>query len=342
MIINDPRATLHGAGSEFTDARERHLFLLRYAILAPSTMNTQPWLFKATHGHVEIWPDPSRQLRAMDASGREMIISCGAALANAEVAGRHLGFAMEVEKDGHYTREAHCLARLHSPSPKPARELDTLLFKAIRHRHTVRKPFLKRGIASGLVRKIMDVVGSESVTLTVVDEPETRLRLAGAAVERMKKLAENPARQQEANRWRAAWSDERRDGIPQAALSMSPPEYLWLYMFGGRTAVSAQARKKLNARLLECPRMFVLSTPGDTRHDWLEAGYAMERALLRAASIGIQATFIGALINEPEGREQTRHILGLSQTPQLVLGLGHTTTLPLTPRRPVDDVLLKT
>ena len=341
MKTTDPRAILHGECPVFADARERHVFLLRYAILAPSTMNTQPWLFHATHDHIEFWPDRNRQLRAMDASGRELIISCGAALTYAEVAGRHLGYQMQVEKDGKGTQGIHWLARLHAGTHKPPRELDTLLFKAIRHRHTVRKPFLKRGIAAGLVRKIMDMAGSEDVSLTMVDDPEARIQLADAAADLMNELAKNPARQQEASRWRAAWSDERRDGIPQAALSMSPPEYLWLYLFGGRKAVNAQARKMIRTRLLDCPRIIVLATPGDTRHDWLEAGYAMERVLLRAASLGIQATFTGALISEPEGREHTRKILGMKQIPQLVLGLGHTTSLPLTPRRPLDDFLLK-
>ncbi len=341
MTTNDPRATLHGVCPEFSDARERHLFLLRYAILAPSTMNTQPWLFHATPDYIEVWPDLNRQLSVLDASGRELVISCGAALANAEVAGRHLGYQMDVEKDGHGRVDHHWLARLNARQAHPARELDTLMFKAIRHRHTVRKSFLKHGIAAGLVRKIMDVAESEDVALTMVDDPEIRIQLAGATADLMKELAKNPARQQEASRWRASWSDERRDGIPQAALSMSPPEYLWLYIFGGRPAVNAQARKMITARLLNCPRIIVVSTPGDTRHNWLAAGYAMERLLLRAASLGVQATFIGALISEPEGREHTRKILGIKQLPQLVLGLGHTTTLPLTPRRPLEDVLLK-
>ena len=216
MTTNEPRATLHGACPAFSDTRERHLFLLRYAILAPSTLNTQPWLFHVTPDRIEIWPDRNRQLRALDASGRELVISCGAALANAGVAARFLGHTMDVEKDGHGQWGHHWLARLLVGNSQPARELDALMFKAIRHRHTVRKPFLKRGIAAGLIRKIMDVAESDDIAITMVDDPETRIRLGDAAADLMSELAKNPARQQEASRWRASWSDERRDGIPQA------------------------------------------------------------------------------------------------------------------------------
>jgi hypothetical protein len=304
-------------------------------------MNTQPWLFRTTDSYIEIQADPKRQLKAMDESGREMVISCGAALANAEIASRHLGYVMEVEKNGREPHPGDWLARLHSHSARPPRELDSLLFNAIRHRHTVRKPFLDRSIAAGLVRKIMDMADGEASSMIMVDDPATRTQLAEAAAAWMMKLAGNNARQQEARRWRASWSEERRDGIPQASLGMSPAEYLWLYLIGGNKAVSAQTGKLITKRLLECPRMVVLSTPGDTRHDWLEAGYAMQRALLRAASIGIQASFLGALINTPEARSQTRQILGLTHMPQLVLGLGHTKTSPLTPRRPLEEFLLK-
>ena len=54
-------------------------FLVAAAARAPSVHNTQPWRFRAGPDAVELWTDPRRKLRA-DPSGREMLISCGAAL----------------------------------------------------------------------------------------------------------------------------------------------------------------------------------------------------------------------------------------------------------------------
>ena len=66
-------------------------FLVTAAARAPSVHNTQPWRFRVGPDAVELWTDPRRKLRA-DPSGREMLISCGAALFGLRLAVRSLGY----------------------------------------------------------------------------------------------------------------------------------------------------------------------------------------------------------------------------------------------------------
>ena len=61
------------------------------ATRAPSVHNTQPWRFVAHDDVVELWDDPGRGLPVLDPVGRARLISCGAALALAEVAAAGLG-----------------------------------------------------------------------------------------------------------------------------------------------------------------------------------------------------------------------------------------------------------
>src|SRR6516225_3631402 len=81
-------------------------FLITAAARAPSVHNTQPWRFRVGPEAVELWTDPRRKLRA-DPSGREMLISCGAALFGLRLAVRSLGLLS-------------CLARITcKPRPIP-------------------------------------------------------------------------------------------------------------------------------------------------------------------------------------------------------------------------------
>jgi hypothetical protein len=50
------------------------------ACRAPSTQNSQPWRWVASTTVVDLFADPNRILRSHDNSGREAIMSCGAAL----------------------------------------------------------------------------------------------------------------------------------------------------------------------------------------------------------------------------------------------------------------------
>ena len=59
---------------------------------APSVHNTQPWWFGTDGQAISLYADASRQLTVADPSGREMLISCGAALFTVRLGLRALGW----------------------------------------------------------------------------------------------------------------------------------------------------------------------------------------------------------------------------------------------------------
>src|SRR6056297_1322886 len=72
-------------------------FLLRYAILAPSSHNSQPWTFDVNGGEIGIAADESRWLDSADPDQRELYISVGCAVENCCVAAERFGFDPQVE-----------------------------------------------------------------------------------------------------------------------------------------------------------------------------------------------------------------------------------------------------
>ena len=67
-------------------------FLLRYAILAPSTKNSQPWAFSVHGNQVYLIADLRRGQLIADPDRRELYISLGCALENLLIAAEHFGF----------------------------------------------------------------------------------------------------------------------------------------------------------------------------------------------------------------------------------------------------------
>ena len=66
-------------------------FLLRYAILAPSVKNSQPWAFSVQGNRIHVIADLSRAQSVTDPGHRELYISLGCALENILVAAEHFG-----------------------------------------------------------------------------------------------------------------------------------------------------------------------------------------------------------------------------------------------------------
>ena len=72
--------------------------IVEFACLAPSVHNTQPWRWRIRNDHlIELWADRDRQLRVADPDGRNLAISCGAALHHFMVASRALGAISTVD-----------------------------------------------------------------------------------------------------------------------------------------------------------------------------------------------------------------------------------------------------
>ena len=67
------------------------------ACRAPSLHNSQPWRWVASSTGVDLFVDPHRTVTSTDPSGREAIISCGAALHHFQVAMSADGWATNVE-----------------------------------------------------------------------------------------------------------------------------------------------------------------------------------------------------------------------------------------------------
>src|ERR1700739_344871 len=75
---------------------EKARYTVRYAILAPSSHNTQPWRFVVNGSELLVCADRTRSLPNIDPFDRELIISCGAALLNLRVALAHFNVPVEI------------------------------------------------------------------------------------------------------------------------------------------------------------------------------------------------------------------------------------------------------
>ena len=84
-----------------------------------------------------------------------------------------------------------------------------------------------------------------------------------------------------------------------------------------------------------------VSEKDDATH-WVEAGRCYERFALRATVLGIRNAFLNQPIEKSELRLGIAKLLGLkrSERPDLIVRFGKGTTMPMSPRRPVEDVIM--
>ncbi|MCW3099100.1 MAG: nitroreductase, partial [Chthonomonadaceae bacterium] len=157
--------------------QEKLRFLLAYAVLAPSSHNSQPWRFHLDADHVDLLADRSRALPILDPQDRELIISCGSALAHLQTALRRFGYAGDVRIFPDPT-DRDLLARtglgeIHTPDGE-----DERLFQSLFARHTNRKPFHAERISKEILARLEARALPAQIWRYVVPEGERREALA--------------------------------------------------------------------------------------------------------------------------------------------------------------------
>lgn len=316
---------------------ERLRFLLSYAVLAPSRHNAQPWAFEIEGDELRVFADLSRALPVVDPDGRELVMACGAAILNLRIAAAHFGHATSVELLAEHRRDA-LLARVRLEERRATTPELEELFQAIPRRHTNRLPLDGREPPDGLVAQLVRDARSEGVWLRPVEE-NARRAVAELVAEGDRRQAASARFRAELAAWTRTNTSARRDGMPGWAHGRGDAAALVHPLLLRLRSSAADEADRDRRRAISTRALLLLSTGRDGRGEWLAAGEALQRVLLRAAAAGLSASYFGQVVELPDLRERLRGAAGERGVPQVLFRLGYGLEVRGTPRRAVDEVL---
>ncbi len=328
---------IHKADFPRTGSLEDQLrFLLKYAVLAPSSHNTQPWLWEIDYDEVVLRADRTRVMPALDPLGRELIMSCGAALQHLCLAIRAFGYATIVQLLPNQD-QPDLLARVRLVPSRPPTADDELLFRFITERHTNRGEFEERPLPSELLQSLQKEAEQEGAFLHFAQSREQRGAIIGLVEHGDLVQNRDATVRRDVADWIAPHGN-RNDGIPASALGISDL-LSHVAPLAHRLFNRGELVAEADAILADsAPVLAVLSTSEEGPGAWLSAGQALGRVLLRARADEVWASFFSQPIQVEDGWMHLRHIMGIRDFPQLVFRLGYAQPVPATPRRPIDEV----
>jgi len=310
------------------------------ATLAPSVHNTQPWHFVIGPEVLEVHADFTRQLRVLDPTCRQLIISCGCAVFNARVSLAADGFAAEVERYAPGD-DRGLLAELTgtSGSERSLAALDAVL----ELRRTNRREFADDAVVPELLATLDTVAALEGASLFTIDQASHRAAIALLSQRADALEQADPAYRAELRAW--VTDDQRRsDGVPVTTLprvdrhprsEALAADEVPQRQFGdpGPAGLPNPTRSSRHQTLL------LLGTEKDDPLSWLRAGEALERVWLEVTRAGYAMSLFTQVIEIPSTREQLRSELGLGMYPHVLLRVGRAPATPAARRRKLVEVL---
>ena len=313
--------------------------LVRWAVLAPSSHNTQPWIFEVEQDAILVRPDLSRALNASDPTYRQLYLSLGAACANLKIAARYFGLrAIDEMVPGSSPRTPS--RRLRFATAGVPSVSDTELFQAIARRSSQRGPHTPRPVPIELREALLDDAQRAGLEMHLVED-RSQLAQMGVlmyAVDRI--ILSDAGFTGELSEWIRPNSTDASDGMPGSGFSMPDLEsklFPMLVRSGRMASFAAEADRQLFAEQTTC--VGVIAADSDDPSSWLAAGELFQMVALRATSLGLGANVLAGMIETRDFHHDLQLLVGAHGRPQLLFRLGYPERVtPRAPRRQAAEV----
>jgi nitroreductase len=281
---------------------------LHAAIAAPSIHNTQPWRYRLRANGIDVYADQTRRLGVVDPSGREVLISVGAALMNLRVAILAHG-RVPLTRLVPDSSEPDRVARVTFGPPIPVSGTVRMLAQAIPRRHTNRRPFSKAPVPPEVLHELVAAAAVEGGHLAVADPGAREAVLSLVRLAERRERAE-PGYWRELREW-TAQSPHRRDGVPPEAYGpWSAMEAVPIRDFG----LIEPARRRTVEVFETEPTIAVLYSTSDSALQWVITGQALERTLLTATVRGVATTLMTQTARDPRPARSPHRLRGRPQS----------------------------
>lgn len=305
--------------------------VLALASRAPSVHNTQPWRWLVGEESVHLYADLDRQLPNTDPDGRDLIVSCGAALNHCAIAFAAVGWQTKINRLPNPDDPSHLAAIELSRSA--ADTVDIALAAAIPRRRTDRRHYNSWTVPIADIALMAARAARNGVMLCRVEVTDKLHKIVTQSVwDHM-----NHDYLVELTAWSGRYASEA--GVPARNTPHSDPNAkIPARLFAGPalSMPSGSSGAEDNAVVL------ALGTRNDDRLSQLRAGEATSIVLLTATSMGLASCPVTEPLEVAETREAVRtEIFGDSGYPQMLLRVGwapiNADPLPSTPRRDFSD-----
>ena len=316
------------------DGRDDEL-LIRCAVLAASSHNTQPWTFRADAGSITIRPDIERRCSVVDPDDAHLYKSLGCAAENVVHAAATQGLDASVRFEP--TDDAVVIDL--TPTVRTA---STDLFDAIAARQCTRLEFDGTPVhADELAQLELAGSGTGARTIVITDR-DVLATIADLVADGNQVQLTDRAFRRELLAWirfNPAAALRSGDGLA-GRCSKNPPLPTWLGRLLAPVVITARSQSNRDrANISSSAGIAVVVTEHDDEAAWVDAGRTYERFALQATALDIRTAFVNQPIEVAALRCRFEELLELDgEHAQLAVRFGHADAAPYSLRRPISDV----
>lgn len=312
-------------------------FILGYAILAPSTHNSQPWLFKIENDRVKIYYDQNLKIPEADPLGRDLYISIGCMIENLVIAASYFG----IFRDLIYIMRDNFIAEVYFQEGGQGNKSFEYLIDIIPNRVNARGIFEPKIIPDRIQAEMISLKKDKSIQTNFIIDKEKIKKLSEITAEGLRFAHGRSSFRREMSGWMHHSLSGEKTGLLGYSLRM--PFFLsfiipiWVRFFDMSPLLA-----KLNYKsMFSAPLICILSSEESNPSIWLEVGRLAERYMLELNFRDIQTSIFVASIEMGSLYKKVQEVIGDNLIPQFLFCAGYMKNIQKhSPRQEVSQKIL--
>ncbi|HEV8601153.1 MAG TPA: nitroreductase family protein [Patescibacteria group bacterium] len=298
---------------------EQYEFLIKFAVLAPSAHNTQPWKFEIQNDGIVLVPEIKRALADSDPNLRQLYISLGCALENLQLAARYYGYQENIK---YFSSEQLTRVKI-SLTPGTATGENKSLIAAILERRTNRAKYKPELPPPDFLSWIKNLE-SNDLKVDMITNQAKKDEVAKIVNNALVETMDDPLFRKELSRHLKSNVTKEKSGMPGFAFGLPTPISL-VFPHLIKLFNPNRLSKKQDELLLKqhTPVLIVISTKSDEPTAWLSAGKVYEMIAIKATQQKLAAAPLAAAIQNEKFRQKLKKALNTELYPQVFFRLGY-------------------
>lgn len=319
------------------DIKSKINFLLGYAVLAPSTFNSQPWVCEIEGDVVKVFLDLDKMPKISDKTGRFGLISIGCFIENFIIAASYFNIPTSLRYVSVDHKKNQLIAKIQVGTGNVLEY--SHLFSYIVERATNRSLSKNIPIDKETIDFFKLQVTQNIKIVCLGLKHQADLKKISSFSD--KQIWNDDDFKKEHVIWVRNNLTRKSDGMPGFGVGVPTiPSFLARPVILSNKFAAMQAKK--NEAAINSTQNFVVVCSADNQQNWIQIGRLYEKISLYLTSKGMVASPMGQFIEVEEGRKALSELVKdqTSLLPQMLFRIGYPSTIVKhSPRKPVADIV---
>lgn len=297
-------------------------FLPNFAVLAPSSHNSQPWRFVVDGKSILVFLEESRRLVKSDKNDRQAFISIGCAIENILIAADYYGYSIRVEYLPNSIDTSLVAKILFTKEEDKKPDKDHLIF-SIPRRVTNRNPYSNVAPPADFLKRIQDL-SDDRMKVSVITDRDIKNAIADTALAASIAAMKDKDFRSELSHYVKLNITSSQIGMPCFGMGISTP-----ISFIAPTLIKFLNMNKFNykkdEKLLkeQTLALVIIESRDDNKLNWMKVGQIYERIALMTTTDKLTTAMWAAPIQIGEFYKDIQKILNSNLRPQALFRLGY-------------------